>query len=88
MNQNGTFYIGKTKGGDLFYKINFGNGGGGCGLLKTLKKWEAIKYRALATRKPEHVEAWENVILAAEHHTDWNKAAELEYEKMIAEALA
>ena len=85
MNRNGKFYIGKTKGGDLFYNIDFGNGGGGCGLLKTIKNWELIKYRAMATGESEHIASWEKVIEAKENNKDWEKEAEIEVRKMVAE---
>lgn len=87
MNEVGFFRLGKTKGGDLFYNVRFGNGGGGCGLLKWLNPWEAIKYRAMATREPEHVAAWEAVISAKENGGDWKLIADDAYRKMIAETL-
>lgn len=58
--------------GNMFYEIRFANGGGGSGAVgQYMQPWELIKWRWLATKKPEHLAAWEAVITAKEHGGDW-----------------
>ncbi len=85
MKKTSYFRIGKTKSGEPFYNVQFGNSGGGCGLLKTLKSWDAVKYRALATHDVEDVSVYDAMILAFEHGGDWKRIADDALEKMIAE---
>lgn len=63
--------------GQMCYDLRFRNGGGGSGLVgKLMQPWELIKWRYLATKKPEHQAAWESIIMAKESGGDWESLVE------------
>ena len=86
MSKTSFFKIGVTKGGEPFYNVQFSNGGGGCGLLKTMKPWDVLKFRALATHEAEHVKVYDEVLYAFEHGGDWKRIADDAVRQMVEEA--
>lgn len=80
---DGYYRLIKDNSGNIYYELKFPNAGGGRGLISAMEPWEHIKYRAVATKKPEHILAWDTVIKAKESGLDWEKQANNIFQQMI-----